>query len=34
VLLVEDDDALRTLAREILEVLGYTVLEASAPGEA
>ena len=33
-LLVEDDVALRTLAREILQVLGYTVLEAGAPVDA
>jgi PAS domain S-box-containing protein len=31
VLLVEDDEPLRSLAREILEVLGYTVLEADSP---
>jgi CheY-like chemotaxis protein len=31
VLLVEDDEPLRTLAREILEFLGYTVLEAESP---
>ena len=34
VLLVEDDEALRTLAREILSILGYTVLEATSPSEA
>ena len=34
VLLVEDDEALRTLAREILAVQGYTVIEASSPLEA
>jgi PAS domain S-box-containing protein len=34
VLLVEDDEALRTLAREILSIQGYTVLEATSPSEA
>jgi signal transduction histidine kinase len=34
VLLVEDDEALRTLAREILSIQGYTVLDATSPGEA
>ncbi|MEX2220677.1 MAG: response regulator [Candidatus Rokuibacteriota bacterium] len=34
VLLVEDDESLRTLAREILTVQGYTVLEAPSPREA
>jgi two-component system cell cycle sensor histidine kinase/response regulator CckA len=34
VLLVEDDEGVRALAREILEVQGYTVLEASVPAEA
>jgi PAS domain S-box-containing protein len=34
VLLVEDDESLRTLAREILTVQGYTVLEAASPREA
>ena len=34
VLLVEDDPNLRTLAREILTVQGYTVLEAASPLEA
>ena len=34
VLLVEDDEALRTLAKEILTVLGYTVLEAGHPADA
>jgi CheY-like chemotaxis protein len=34
VLLVEDDESLRTLAREILTVQGYTVLEAAAPSAA
>ena len=34
VLLVEDDESLRTLAREILTVQGYAVLEAASPGEA
>jgi PAS domain S-box-containing protein len=34
VLLVEDDEALRTLAREILTVQGYTVVEAASPREA
>jgi signal transduction histidine kinase len=34
VLLVEDDEALRSLAREILQVQGYTVLEAGVPGDA
>ena len=33
-MLVEDDEALRTLAREILSILGYTVLEATSPSEA
>jgi two-component system cell cycle sensor histidine kinase/response regulator CckA len=31
VLLVEDDESLRTLAREILTVQGYTVIEAASP---
>jgi PAS domain S-box-containing protein len=34
ILLVEDDDALRSLAREVLEDHGYTVLEASDGPEA
>jgi two-component system cell cycle sensor histidine kinase/response regulator CckA len=34
VLLVEDDESLRTLAREILTVQGYAVVEASSPREA
>jgi CheY-like chemotaxis protein len=34
VLLVEDDENLRTLAREILTVHGYTVLEAASPRDA
>ena len=34
VLLVEDDEPLRTLAREILSIQGYTVLDATSPGEA
>ena len=34
VLLVEDDSNLRTLAREILTVQGYTVIEAASPLEA
>jgi signal transduction histidine kinase/ActR/RegA family two-component response regulator len=34
VLLVEDEEGLRTLAREILELQGYTLIEASNPGEA
>ena len=34
ILLVEDDDAVRDLAREVLAGLGYTVLHASRPGEA
>ncbi len=34
VLLVEDDESLRTLAREILTVLGYAVVEAASPREA
>jgi CheY-like chemotaxis protein len=34
VLLVEDDESLRTLAREILTVQGYVVLEAPSPREA
>ncbi len=34
VLLVEDDESLRTLAREILTVQGYAVLEAAAPSAA
>jgi PAS domain S-box-containing protein len=34
ILLVEDDDDLRSLAREVLEERGYTVLEAAHPGEA
>ncbi|HWO04684.1 MAG TPA: response regulator, partial [Methylomirabilota bacterium] len=34
VLLVEDDPNLRTLAREILTVQGYTVIEAASPLEA
>jgi CheY-like chemotaxis protein len=34
VLVVEDDDALRELAREILEMHGYTVIDARHPGEA
>jgi signal transduction histidine kinase/ActR/RegA family two-component response regulator len=34
VLLVEDDDGVRELARETLQAHGYTVLEARHPGEA
>ena len=34
VLVVEDDEPLRNLAREILTVLGYTVLEAGHPADA
>jgi DNA-binding NtrC family response regulator len=34
VLLVEDEEGLRTLAREVLELQGYTLIEASNPGEA
>ncbi len=34
VLLVEDDESLRTLAREILTVQGYAVLEAASPRDA
>jgi two-component system cell cycle sensor histidine kinase/response regulator CckA len=34
VLLVEDDEGLRTLAREILSIAGYTVLEADSPNDA
>lgn len=34
VLLVEDEDSVRKLARQILEASGYTVLEASRPEEA
>ena len=34
VLLVDDDESLRTLAREILTVQGYTVIEAASPIEA
>jgi CheY-like chemotaxis protein len=34
VLVVEDDDSLRTLAREVLEAQGYTVIEAAQPTEA
>jgi len=34
VLLVEDEEGLRDLAREVLEGQGYTVLEARHPGEA
>jgi signal transduction histidine kinase/CheY-like chemotaxis protein len=34
VLLVEDEDEVRDLTREVLEGLGYTVLEARLPGEA
>jgi two-component system cell cycle sensor histidine kinase/response regulator CckA len=34
ILLVEDEEALRALARELLESLGYTVLEARHEGEA
>ncbi len=34
VLLVEDDEPLRTLAREVLSIQGYTVLDATSPSEA
>jgi two-component system cell cycle sensor histidine kinase/response regulator CckA len=34
ILLVEDDAALRTLGRELLEEMGYVVLDASKPSEA
>jgi GAF domain-containing protein/CheY-like chemotaxis protein len=34
ILLVEDEEAVRDAAREILQLLGYTVLEARHPGEA
>jgi PAS domain S-box-containing protein len=34
VVLVEDNDAVRALAQEILETLGYTVLAAASPSEA
>ena len=34
ILLVEDEDQLRRLARTLLERLGYRVLEATSPGEA
>jgi len=34
VLLVEDEESVRSLTREFLEMLGYTVLEAGTPGEA
>jgi PAS domain S-box-containing protein len=34
VLLVEDDESIRTMAKTMLEGLGYVVLEAGAPGEA
>ena len=34
VLLVEDEDEVRALARDLLEDLGYTVLETRRPGEA
>jgi CheY-like chemotaxis protein len=34
VLLVEDDEGLRMLAREILSIQGYTVLEANSPNDA
>jgi two-component system, cell cycle sensor histidine kinase and response regulator CckA len=34
VLLVEDESEVRGLAREVLEGLGYTVLEAAVPGDA
>jgi two-component system cell cycle sensor histidine kinase/response regulator CckA len=34
VLLVEDDESLRTFAREILTVQGYVVLEATSPADA
>lgn len=34
ILLVEDQDQLRRLAKTMLERLGYTVLEAASPGEA
>jgi PAS domain S-box-containing protein len=34
VLLVEDDEPLRTLAREILSIHGYTVLDATSPSDA
>jgi CheY-like chemotaxis protein len=34
VLLVEDDDAVRAVARRMLELIGMTVLQAAGPGEA
>ena len=34
ILLVEDDASVRTLTRNVLEIYGYTVLEASEPSEA
>lgn len=34
VLLVEDDDTVRGLAREVLELLGYSVIEAADPDQA
>jgi PleD family two-component response regulator len=34
ILLVEDEDELRSVAREMLEMHGYTVLEAGHPDEA
>src|SRR4030095_14437687 len=33
VLLVEDEPALRDLAREVLETFGYIVIEAAGPGQ-
>jgi two-component system, cell cycle sensor histidine kinase and response regulator CckA len=34
VLIIEDDEALRTIAAEILQGAGYTVLEADSPQQA